>query len=131
MALTFGEINTEIDGSGTSIPLGDVAIYEPILGNGMFNKSLPFSKSDEKFNLNLFGTTRRIRIVGTIDGADVATFSTLINDWYDERQSAGRYVRGKFDTTARKVTIETARLPESFPTDIIANYELVLIEGAN
>jgi len=131
MVLSFGEINTEEDGSGTSINLGDVTVYVTMLANNNFGKNLPLTIPSERLNINLFGAFRRIRIIGTITGADVATFLTLINAWFNERKSVGRYIRGRVDSTPLRIIIESAQIPEIHPTDIIHNYELVLIQGIN
>ena len=131
MALDFGTIATEPDGTGVVIDLGEVHGMETLLGNANFNKSLPGTTSDEKINFNIFGTTRKIKITGTVTGTNTVTFVAQLNTWYGERSSGGRYLRTKFDDSPKRYVIETARIPEEYATDIINNYELVLIQGTN
>lgn len=128
MALTFGEINTASDGTGTSIDLGEVHDITTQLVANNIDKSIPFTSPSQKLVSNLFGKTRRLTVIGTI-ATSASTFVTAINVWFDEAKSTGRYIRTKNDTTARKVFIETAFIPEVTQSDAIIEYQLTMVEG--
>ena len=127
LTATCGAKNLDISGRKGQWRCANIARQN----HNNFDKNLPASIPSERWNVNLFGALRKIRIIGTISGADVGEFTNYINLWFNERNSNGRYIRSKFSSDVIKAVIETARMPESYPSDILKNYELVLVQGKN